>query len=175
MGFWGTFVVCHTRDSLETIAALAQFSEDLEECWRCADSWTIARYAGDRLTGASAELIADLVAQTQAPALLGFVMDSDAVIVEASSKEHGYWRSGLGRAALANFAAENGQDLSDWGLADDRTATQYGLAWAAVAGCKADEGALAQAWHQEGDPFIEPVFFRFLTSLGLQVEPRTGP
>ncbi|GAA3990188.1 hypothetical protein GCM10022384_42700 [Streptomyces marokkonensis] len=130
----------------------------------------------------------DLAGQTGAPALFGYVMDSDCVVVEAAAPESGAWTTCLARVAMAGYlgAEKEGLTLEDYFL-EPRDAAERAVAWAAEAGRTASAGELAEVLSADpgGDsrsdgasgpgaevrpvagPLAENLFFRFLDRLGV--------
>ncbi len=126
----------------------------------------------------------DLAGQTGAPALFGYVMDSDCVVVEAAAPESGAWTTCLARTAMAGYlgAERDGLTLEDYFL-EPRDAAERAVAWAAEAGCAASAGELAEVLADDPDagegadgapgpggergPVAEDLFFRLLDRLGV--------
>ncbi|MFD8200696.1 hypothetical protein [Streptomyces sp. NPDC059701] len=178
MGYWGYFVVGRAERPLAELDALAG-APDMTLRVSAPEGWQVWEYpGGDGDVGN----MSDLAAQTGAPALFGYVMDSDCVVVEAAAPVSGAWTTCLVRAAMAAYlGAENeGLTLEDYFL-DPPDAAERAVAWAAEAGRTADAGELADVLTSgPGDgaalrpgsasgraPVAEDLFFRFLDRLGV--------
>ncbi|MER7719557.1 hypothetical protein ABTX99_21865 [Streptomyces flaveolus] len=178
MGYWGYFVVGRAERPLAELDALSG-AADMTLRLSAPDGWQVWEYpGGDGDVGN----MNDLAAQTGAPALFGYVMDSDCVVVEAAAPASGAWTTCLVRAAMAGYlGAENeGLTLEDYFL-EPRDAAERAVAWAAEAGRTADAGELADVLAADpGDdaapgagsasgaaPTAEDLFFRFLDRLGV--------
>jgi hypothetical protein len=109
-----------------------------------------------------------LAAQTGAPALFGYVMDSASVVVEAAAPESGAWTTCLARAAMAGYldAGNEGLTLEDYFL-QPRDAAERAVAWAAEAGHEVAAEPLVEVLTAEPDPLAENLFFRLLDRLGV--------
>jgi hypothetical protein len=103
-----------------------------------------------------------------APALFGYVMDSDCVVVEAAAPESGAWTTCLGRAAMAGYlgAGDEGLTVEDYFLEPD-DAAERAVAWAAEAGHEVNAESLIDVLTAEADPLAENLFFRLLDRLGV--------
>ncbi|MFJ8540816.1 hypothetical protein ACIRFH_02160 [Streptomyces sp. NPDC093586] len=178
MGYWGYFVVGRAERPLAELDALAG-AAGMNLRVSAPDGWQMWEYPGGE---GDVGNMNDLAAQTGAPALFGYVMDSDCVAVEAAAPGSGAWTTCLARAAMAGYlGAENeGLTLEDYFL-EPRDAAERAVAWAAEAGRTADAGELTEVLAAEpGDdaasgpgsasgvaPTAEDLFFRFLDRLGV--------
>ncbi|MFG2541210.1 hypothetical protein ACGFOM_02175 [Streptomyces sp. NPDC048594] len=174
MGYWGYFVVGRGTRPLAEQDALAG-AADMALRQSAPDGWQVWEFpGGDGDVGN----MNDLAAQTGAPALFGYVMDSDCVVVEAAAPESGAWTTCLARSAMAGYlgAERDGLTLEDYFL-EPRDAAERAVAWAAEAGRTASAVELAEVLAAEpaagadaGDdsgPVAEKLFFRFLDRLGV--------
>ncbi len=133
----------------------------------------------------------DLAGQIGAPALFGYGMDSDCVVVEAAAPESGAWTTCLARSAMAGYlgAEKEGLTLEDYFL-EPRDAAERcrGLGRGGRAhrerrgvggGLSADPGADPGAGRGSGPDagpdgdaeagsVAENLFFRFLDRLGVE-------
>lgn len=90
MGYWGYFVVGRAERPLAELEALSG-AGDMTLRQSAPDGWQVWEFpGGDGDVGN----MNDLAGQTGAPALFGYVMDSDCVVVEAARP-----RAGRGRPA----------------------------------------------------------------------------
>jgi hypothetical protein len=109
MGYWGYFVVGRGERPLAEGEALSG-AEGMTLRERAPDGWQVWEYPGgdDRIASMN-----DLAAETGAPALFGYVMDSAGVVVEAAAPDSGAWTTCLNRAATARHlgAGEDGLSL----------------------------------------------------------------
>ncbi|MEU9648173.1 hypothetical protein AB0E00_04500 [Streptomyces sp. NPDC048110] len=141
MGYWGYFVVGRAERPLAELEALAG-AGDMTLRQSAPGGWQVWEFpGGDGDVGN----MNDLAGQTGAPALFGYVMDSDCVVVEAAAPESGAWTTCLARTAMAGYlgAERDGLTLEDYFL-EPRDAAERAVAWAAEAGCAANAGELAE-------------------------------
>ncbi|MBK3643369.1 MULTISPECIES: hypothetical protein [Streptomyces] len=176
MGYWGYYVVGRGERPLAECDALAGVKEGMELRAEAAGGWQVWEFpSGDGEVGN----MNVLAAQTGAPALFGYVMNSDCVVVEAAAPESGAWTTCLARSAMArHLGVAEGLTLEDYFL-DARDAAERAVAWAAEAGCDADAEALAEVLTadpgppslstppERGDSLAENLFFRLLDRLGV--------
>ncbi|WND35562.1 hypothetical protein RI578_15235 [Streptomyces sp. BB1-1-1] len=192
MGYWGYFVVGRADRPLAELDALPG-AADMTLRLSAPDGWQVWEFpGGDGDVGN----MNDLAGQTGAPALFGYVMDSDCVVVEAAAPESGAWTTCLARSAMAGYlgAEKEGLTLEDYFL-EPRDAAERAVAWAAEAGRTASAGELAEVLSAdpgagrgsgpgadpdagsgpdadadavaEAGPVAENLFFRFLDRLGV--------
>lgn len=151
MGYWGYFVVGRAERPLAELEALSG-AGDMTLRQSAPDGWQVWEFpGGDGDVGN----MNDLAGQTGAPALFGYVMDSDCVVVEAAAPESGAWTTCLARTAMAGYlgAERDGLTLEDYFL-EPRDAAERAVAWAAEAGCAASPAELAGVLSD--DPAAEP-------------------
>ncbi|MFI8949351.1 hypothetical protein ACIGO6_22865 [Streptomyces sp. NPDC053750] len=184
MGYWGYFVVGRAERPLAELDALSG-ATDMTLHLSAPDGWQVWEFpGGDGDVGN----MNDLAGQTGAPALFGYVMDSDCVVVEAAAPESGAWTTCLARTAMAGYlgAEKEGLTLEDYFL-EPRDAAERAVAWAAEAGRTASAGELAEVLsadpgagsgsgsgsgsEEDADAdsgsVAENLFFRFLDRLGV--------
>lgn len=168
MGFWGSFLVCRTAGSVLDLAAVVERTEGLDDEHTYLGGWRVGQFSGPELADNAARMLAELVGETNAPALTGFVLDSDAVIVEGLSRVTGYWRACLAREAMEGYCEDDGQDFhAQFPTAEQATASAVG--WATHAGLTPDPDALLRTFQTaQADLFAEELFFTMLTHLGLR-------
>ncbi|MEV0217949.1 hypothetical protein [Streptomyces sp. NPDC050704] len=168
MGYWGYFVVGRSESPLAELGALAGASGmTLHE--RADDGWQVWEYPNSP-DGAAGDVgnMNTLAEETGAPALFGYVMDSDCVVVEAAAPESGAWTTCLARDAMAGYLGgnEDGLTVDDFFL-EPRDAVKRAVAWAAESGRTVSEEPLLDVLTGEADPSAEMLFFRFLDRLGV--------
>ncbi|MBZ6193133.1 hypothetical protein KVH07_09325 [Streptomyces olivaceus] len=188
MGYWGYFVVGRAERPLAELDALAG-AADMTLRRSAPDGWQVWEFpGGDGDVGN----MNGLAGQTGAPALFGYVMDSDCVVVEAAAPESGAWTTCLARSAMAGYlgAERDGLTLEDYFL-EPGDAAERAVAWAAEAGRAANAGELAEVLSADpaadtaadtdadadtdagagadpdSGPVAENLFFRFLDLLGV--------
>jgi hypothetical protein len=165
MGYWGYYVVGRGERPLAGLDALAGAKEGMELRVEAPGGWQVWEYpSGDGELGN----MNVLAAQTGAPALFGYVMDSASVVVEAAAPESGAWTTCLARAAMAGYldAGNEGLTLEDYFL-QPRDAAERAVAWAAEAGHEVAAEPLVEVLTAEPDPLAENLFFRLLDRLGV--------
>ncbi|WP_406725893.1 hypothetical protein WJ438_16185 [Streptomyces sp. GD-15H] len=175
MGFWGCFVVGRGERPLAGLDAPAG-ARGMTLRTSAPGGWQIWEYpSGDGGIGN----MNDLARETGAPALFGYVRDSDCVVVEAAAPESGAWTTCLARAAMAGYlgaGADGEQDgveqggltLEDYFL-EPRDAADRAVEWAAEAGHTVSAGELVGVLTADPDPgsMAENLFFRLLDRLGV--------
>lgn len=176
MGYWGYFVVGRGERPLAELAALAG-AEGMNLRASAPGGWQVWEYpSGDGDVGS----MNALALETGSPALFGYVMDSDCVVVEAAAPESGAWTICLARAAMAKYvgADQEGLTLEDYFL-EPRDAVERAVAWAAEAGHTVPEEPLLDLLTADVDvdvdvdtdadaePLAENLFFRMLDRLGV--------
>ncbi|MFJ2257644.1 hypothetical protein ACIOKD_04750 [Streptomyces sp. NPDC087844] len=168
MGYWGYFVVGRSERPLAELGALSGAAGmTLHET---ADGgWQVWEYPNAPDGGASdVGNMNALAEETGAPALFGYVMDSDCVVVEAAAPDSGAWTTCLARDAMAGYLGGNKDGLAvDDFFLDPRDAVVRALAWAAESGRDASEERLLDVLSSDANPSAEMLFFRFLDRLGV--------
>ncbi|MFD9328819.1 hypothetical protein [Streptomyces sp. NPDC060065] len=164
MGYWGYYVVGRSEQPLAELDALAGAPGMVLQAM-APDGWQVWEYpSGDGDVGSMNRL----ARETGAPALFGYVMDSDCVVVEAAAPESGAWTTCLARAAMAGYlgASEEGLTVDDYFL-EPADAAERAVAWAAEAGHTVVAGPLLDVLTANPDPLAENLLFRFLDRLGV--------
>ncbi|MHC3468223.1 hypothetical protein ACYF6T_05885 [Streptomyces sp. 7R007] len=164
MGYWGYLVVGRSERPLAELDALAGV-EGMELRAEAPGGWQVWEYpSGDGDLGN----MNVLARETGAPALFGYVMDSDCVVVEAAAPDSGAWTTCLARAAMAGHlgAGTEGPTLDDYFL-EPADAAERAVAWAAEAGHEVAAGPLLDVFTADPDPLAENLFFRLLDRLGV--------
>lgn len=162
MGYWGYLVVGRSERPLAEAKALAG-APGLELLKTAPDGWQVWAYrsgegdVGNMLT---------LAQETGAPALFGYVMDSDCVVVEAAAPESGAWTTCLARGAMAGYLGEDGLTVDDYFL-EPADAAERAVAWAAESGQSVEAGPLRAVLTADPDPLAENLFYDFLDRLGV--------
>ncbi|MEV5431503.1 hypothetical protein [Streptomyces sp. NPDC052701] len=167
MGYWGYFVVGRDRRPLAGLEALSGAGDGMTLRTSAPGGWQVWEFPGSGDVGS----MNDLARETGAPALFGYVMNSDCVVVEAAAPRGGAWTTCLARAATAGYlgADREGLTLEDYFL-EPRDAAERAVGWAAEAGHTADADALVEVLTADPDPVAENLFFRLLDRLGVVPE-----
>ncbi|MFE9772562.1 hypothetical protein ACFYOV_12950 [Streptomyces sp. NPDC005931] len=179
MGYWGYFVVGRGERPLAESQALAGAARGMRLRTSAPDGWQVWEYpSGEGDVGN----MNDLARETGAPALFGYVMDSDCVVVEAAAPASGAWTTCLARAAMAKYIGADGAGGGDEGGGDGtgqegltledyflepRDAADRAVEWAAEAGHTVTVDDLVEVLGAEPDPLAENLFFRLLDRLGV--------
>jgi hypothetical protein len=109
-----------------------------------------------------------LAQESGAPALFGYVMDSDCVAVEAAAPESGTWTTCLARDVMAGYLGVDGEGLGvDDYFLEPADAAGRAVAWAAEAGRTVPVEPLLDVLSSGPDPLAENLFFRLLDRLGV--------
>ncbi|MFD3835076.1 hypothetical protein ACFWWC_02255 [Streptomyces sp. NPDC058642] len=164
MGYWGYFVVGRSERPLEELDALAG-AEGLSLRAEASGGWQVWEYpSGEGDVGS----MNSLARETGAPALFGYVMDSDCVVVEAAGPLSGAWTTCLARAAMAEYigADKEGLTLEDYFL-EPRDAAERAVSWAEEAGHAVTPEELVEVLTADPDPLAENLFFRLLDRLAV--------
>jgi hypothetical protein len=166
MGYWGYYVVARSEVPLTELEALSG-AKGMTLCERAADGWQVWECPSEDGTGDVGNMN-HLAQETGAPALFGYVMDSDCVVVEAAAPESGAWTTCLARDAMAGYLGEgeDGLTVDDYFL-EPRDAAGRAVAWAAESGRTVTEEPLLDVFTAAADPSAEMLFFQFLDRLGV--------
>jgi len=120
MGLWATYVVCRTVSDLTKVSAITERSEGLDWYSERPRSWRIGQHVGNDLTVDSDSLLVDLTTETQAPALLAHVMDSNAAVIQGCIPSGSIWLAGLAVFEEIEYylsPAEAADHANAWALA----------------------------------------------------------
>jgi hypothetical protein len=165
MGYWGYYVVGRSEQSLDELSAVAGVRGELSLLVRRDDGWQVWEVPGgdgERDVGS----MNTLALETGSPALFGYVMDSDCVVVEAAAPESGAWTTCLARDAMAGYLGDDGLSLDDYFL-EPRDAAARAVTWASESGKAVPAGPLLDVLNAAAEPSAEQLFFRFLDRLGV--------
>ncbi|MET7724268.1 hypothetical protein [Streptomyces mirabilis] len=164
MGYWGYYVVGRSERPLAELDAL-DAAHGMVLRTTAPDGWQVWEYpSGDGDVGS----MNTLARETGAPALFGYVMNSDCVVVEAAGPGSGAWTTCLARTAMAAHLAqgEEGLTVDDYFL-EPSDAAARAVAWAAEAGHTVVAEPLLAVLNADADPLAENLLFRFLDRLGV--------
>ncbi|MFE0249755.1 hypothetical protein [Streptomyces sp. NPDC059010] len=164
MGYWGYFVVGRGERPLTELDALAG-ADGMALRDEAPGGWQVWEYPS---SGGDIGSMNALAQETGAPALFGYVMDSDCVVVEAAAPQSGAWTTCLARAAMAGYLAAGDASLTleDYFL-EPGDAADRAVAWAAEAGHEVNAESLVDVLTADADPLAENIFFRLLDRLGV--------
>ncbi|MET7743249.1 hypothetical protein [Streptomyces sp. NPDC005385] len=166
MGFWGSYVVCRSATPLDDIPAVVKRHDGIDEHELRSGGWQIGRYAGPELADEGPVLLPELTEETGAPALTGFVLNSDTVFVEGFSAGGGHWRACLVREAAEAYCEDDDEDF-DHEFPPPEEAAHAAAVWAREAGLLPDPSGLLGVFAVEDTDFAEELFFRLLDLLGI--------
>jgi hypothetical protein len=163
MGYWGYYVVGRSERPLAELEALAG-ARGMVLRTAAPDGWQVWEYpSGDGDIGN----MNTLARETGAPALFGYVMDSDCVAVEAAAPDSGVWTACLARQAMAGYVGgEDELGVDDYFL-EPADAAARAVSWAAEAGHAISAEPLLEVLTADPDPLAENLFFQFLDRLGV--------
>ncbi|MGW6056402.1 hypothetical protein [Streptomyces sp. NPDC055189] len=165
MGYWGYYVVGRSERPLVELAAVAGVREELSLLVQRDDGWQVWEVPGGDGTRDVGSMNT-LALETGSPALFGYVMNSDCVVVEAAAPESGVWTTCLAREAMNGYLGDDGLSLDDYFL-EPRDAADRAVTWAAEAGSTVTAGPLLDVLNAAAEPSAEELFFRFLGRLGV--------
>ncbi|GAA3792724.1 hypothetical protein ACFS5L_12330 [Streptomyces phyllanthi] len=169
MGYWGYYVVGRSEGPLAELDALAG-ARGMSPLTTADDGWQVWEYPNQDGSGDVGSMHA-LARETGAPALFGYVMGGDCVVIEAAGPESGGWTTCLAREAMAGYLDGNddGLTVEDYFL-EPGDAAERAVAWAAEAGHTVAAERLADLLALEPDPsapLAENMFFQLLDRLGV--------
>lgn len=165
MGFSGVVVVAFTGRSLIELNSISEVTEGIEgEDVR--GEWRVGWFPGSELAEDSAVLLETLVAETGAPALTFFVIDSNTVVVEGQSSPGGLWRGCLAWEPMQAYCDEDGSDFAGSYLAPE-AAAQAAAVWASAAGLQTDKELLLATFTVASEMFAEQLIQPLLDGLGI--------
>ena len=153
MGYFGRIVVARSTRPLAELAAVGDV-DVLDEVVHDGD-WRVATLDGDLERGA----LRALVAETGAPALWAYVIDSDTADVTGLTPGGVSWHAYLHAETALRYGAPA---LAD--PVEDVVGTA--LSWAAAAGLSPAASALGEALAADGT-FVEDTLDELLDALGI--------
>lgn len=162
MGYWGYLVVGRSGRPLAETETLKE-TPGLELRRTAPDGWQVWAVEGSDGDVGNMNTLAH---ETGAPALFGYVMDSDCVVVEAAAPESGAWTTCLARGAMAGYLGDDGLTVDDYFL-EPADAAERAVAWAAESGRAVPAGPLLAVLSADPDPFAEDLFYDLLDRLGV--------
>lgn len=166
MGYWGSLIVVNSRQPLNEVSDFtgARKLEILQERGRNWRIWSLE--GNDSLDDDDLGRLVDL---TGMPVLVGFVMDSDCLVLEGHTKYQNTWRSCLDRQSMAAYMAENDQTVEDWFLSPEEAA-DHAVIWARDAGLTVTREGLIEVFKERADLYVEDLFQKLLKQLGIPRE-----
>ncbi|WP_306317680.1 MULTISPECIES: hypothetical protein [unclassified Streptomyces] len=167
MGYWGYYVVARSERPLDKCEALSAVRGELTLLEERADGWQVWECPGGGEQTRDVGSMNTLAAETGAPALFAYVMDSVCAVVEAAGPHSGAWTACLGRTAMAGYIGGDERALEDYFL-PPADAAERAVGWAAECGRKVAAEPLDQVLRATAEPSAEEAFFRFLDRLGVQ-------
>lgn len=165
MGFTGSFVVCRSDRALDEIEALTSRDDAVEWQTGFPSGWRVGRYPGTGIVQDVVGMLRDLVTETGAPALTGWVFDSDYVDVIGYGPQSGWWHVALAPDAADGYLADDDIEFED-GFPDQEQAVERAEAWAREAGLQPDPSGLRKLFDAEADPLAEDLFTSLVEVLG---------
>jgi hypothetical protein len=174
MGFWGSLVLCRPSGDLSEVEAIVSRDESVSEVAQPGGDWRIGQCEDTALIEDAEAFLRELVAESGAPAVLGYVLDSDCVDLVAMGAISGVWRSCLNREAMR---AHDEDYLLDESILHAEAAAERATQWAAEAGLQPNLPALLSVFSRTGDIlFAESLFFELVDALGIGSAPAAaGP
>lgn len=167
MGYWGYYVVARSGHPLKELGALDGVRDELMLLEERAGGWQVWECSGGRdEQPRDVGSMNALAAETQAPALFAYVMDSRCAVVEAAAPQSGAWTTCLGRTAMAEFIGGDERALEDYFL-PPADAAERAVAWSAEGGREVPAQPLHDVLRAAAEPSAEELFFRFLDRLGV--------
>ncbi|MET8469870.1 hypothetical protein ABZY90_20695 [Streptomyces sp. NPDC006422] len=167
MGYWGYYVVARSDRPLNACEALGGVRDELTLLEERDAGWQIWECPGGGESPRDVGSMNALAAETGAPALFGYVMDSVCAVVEAAGPESGAWTACLGRAAMAGYIGGDERALEDYFLPPE-DAAERAVGWAAECGREVRPEPLDEVLRAPAEPSAEEQFFRLLDRLGVK-------
>jgi hypothetical protein len=167
MGYWGYYVVARSGQPLDKCEALSGVREELTLLEERADGWQVWECPGGGEQARDVGSMNALAAETGAPALFAYVMDSACAVVEAAGPESGAWTACLGRAAMTGYIGGDERALEDYFLTPG-DAAERAVGWAGECGREVPLEPIDEVLRAAAQPSAEELFFRFLDRLGVQ-------
>jgi hypothetical protein len=165
MGFWGSLVLCRPGGDLSEVHAIVSRDESVMEIARPGGDWRIGQCEDTALIEDAEAFLRDLVAESGAPAVLGYVLDSDCVDLVAMGAASGVWRSCLNREAMRAY--DEGY-LLDESILRAEAAAERAAQWAAEADLQPNRPLLLSVFSRTGEIlFAESLFFELVDALGV--------
>ncbi|MFI1394670.1 hypothetical protein [Streptomyces sp. NPDC020681] len=163
MGYWGSLILVNHPQPPSGTPAFAG-GQRVVLLQKRAGDWRMWSLEGQG--SLDDEDLAGLVETTGGPVLVGFVMDSNCIVLEGRTKDRATWRTCLDRTAMSAYMAESGQSVDEWFLGPEEAA-ENAVEWARAAGLTPLPEALAEVLSKRSDPFVEDLFQEFLDGLGI--------
>ncbi len=132
MGYWGVFTLARTSEPIDEQEVIAEVSDGAASCEQ-RGPWQVSEFWEEDVYSAADVVLSQLVATTDAPALVGFVLDSDCVWVDGLAPAGQRFRVCIARDATQSYLDEHDQDI-DQTFLDPEAATQAAVHWSAAAG-----------------------------------------
>ncbi|MFC4608367.1 hypothetical protein ACFO9E_11130 [Streptomyces maoxianensis] len=166
MGLWGSLVVANAAVPLSELGVF-EGEPRMERFQERASGWQV--WLLEREASLDESQLGQLLAATGRPAMFGYVMDSDCVVVEAIDTKTMTWCGCLDRAAMTAYMAENGESVDAWFLSSSEAA-ERAVGWASDAGYSVPHAPLIEVFEARSDPLAEELFLRLLDRMGLPRE-----
>jgi hypothetical protein len=153
VGYWGHMIATRGRQDQEHIAALDAFGEHQRTIAENHHGWLVSQVYGGEPDLASA--VAAVAAQTQAPAVGAYIVDSDCAIVEAATPGGARWSAALNPERAAEYGAPT---------ATPEAATTAAGTWAQAAQLPHDDDLIRHVLTSE-ETFAEDQFLALLSAI----------
>jgi hypothetical protein len=147
VGYWGVFTLARTSkptDELDSIAEVSDGAATSEQ----RGLWQISEFWEEDVYSAAGAVLSQLVAATDAPALVGFVLDSDCVWVDGLVPGGRRFRVCIARESTQSYLDDHDQDI-DQTFLDPQAATQAAVHWSAAAGLTPTPGLLTELFTRD--------------------------
>lgn len=174
MGFNGWYLLSRGDTSQEKVNALSKRECQMNDHYGRGGGWQIGGYLASQNefdVMAASKLLSELGADTGAPTLNGYVIDSDAVVVTGWSRESGFWRGCLAREDMRNYC--DSDEEFDEECPPPTAAIDAAESWARSAGTSPDREALTELFNAEEKSvkgqwvLAEDMFFALVDALGI--------
>lgn len=163
---WGSFVVARTTGSLLDLVTVMEHSEGLYSESRYGP-WRVGLFLVPDLECVDPVFQTNLAAETGAPALSAYVLDSDTAFVEAWNESNGFWRACLARDGAASYVTDPVEFEAEFLSAE--AAAEHAIAWARDGGLTPDAAALGELFALgRADPFADDLVLDLVKHLGVQ-------
>ena len=165
VGYWGYFVVAKTERPATGLVSLGDVRDRLGGFERVPVGWRVWEHPGEPGIDAG-PVVVQLAQEIQGPAMIGFVMDSDCVVIEAAGPASGSWTACLGPRLMDGYLSESGHRVEDWFLPPHEAAERL-TTWAREAGLASAHPLPPALFRADVDPWAQDKFFDLLEETGL--------
>lgn len=153
MGYWGHMIATRAPQDQQHITALDAFGDHQQTVAENHHGWLVSQVCGAEPDLSSA--IAAVAAQTHAPAIVAYILDSDCAIVKAATPAGARWSAVLNPERAAEYGAP---------AAAPAATTTTAATWAQTAQLAHNDNLIRRALTTE-ETFAEDQLLALLTAM----------